>query len=119
MAIQADGKIVVVGYVQSIRVDWDFAVARLNTDGSLDTSFDNDGKQTIDFNLGLGSSDYARDVAIQADSKIVLVGVPIGTSFVDDFGVARLNRRPADTSFDNDGKQTIHFNPGVYVRQLC
>ena len=35
---------------------WDFAVARLNDDGSLDTSFDADGKQTIDFGSGSDST---------------------------------------------------------------
>ena len=38
-AIQADGKIVVVGYCNN-GTNWDFAVARYNTDGSLDTGFD-------------------------------------------------------------------------------
>src|SRR5262245_25244574 len=42
VALQADGKIVVAGWVTNAPGDEDFAVARLNTNGSLDTSFDGD-----------------------------------------------------------------------------
>src|SRR4029450_4467005 len=65
VAVQADGRIVVAG-----SGDGDFAVARYNADGSLDTSFSGDGKQTTD----LGGSDDGRAVAIQADGRIVVVG---------------------------------------------
>ena len=44
--MQADGKIVAAGYAR--RPD-DFALARYNTNGSLDTAFDGDGKVTTDF----------------------------------------------------------------------
>ncbi len=68
MAIQADGKIVAVG--PSGADGGDFALARYNPNGSLDTSFSGDGKQTTDF----GGVDRANGVAIQADGKIVAVG---------------------------------------------
>ena len=48
----------------------DFALARYNPNGSLDTSFSGDGKQTTDF----GDGDVANGVAIQGDGKIVAVG---------------------------------------------
>ena len=48
MAIQADGKIVVAGQSPTAAAT-DFALARYNADGSLDTSFDGDGKVTTDF----------------------------------------------------------------------
>ena len=47
MAIQGDGKIVAVGHGDSS--GGDFALARYNPNGSLDTSFSGDGKQTTDF----------------------------------------------------------------------
>ena len=50
MALQADGKIVAVGST-STGSDGDFALARYNPNGSLDTSFSGDGKQTTDFGL--------------------------------------------------------------------
>ena len=59
VAIQPDGKVVVVGTTQSTGGDADFAVARYNSDGSPDTTFSGDGKLTTDF-LG-GSSDGAME----------------------------------------------------------
>jgi uncharacterized delta-60 repeat protein len=72
VAAQADGKIVVVGGTGS-----DFALARYNADGSLDSSFDGDGKVTTD--LG-GGADGGADVAVHADGKIVVVGGAPGAS---------------------------------------
>ena len=46
VAIQSDGKIVVAGSAYN-GSDIDFAVLRYNEDGTLDTSFDGDGKLTI------------------------------------------------------------------------
>src|SRR5205823_2792643 len=63
VAVQADGKIVVAGYSAN-GGNQDFAVVRYNADGSLDPTFDGDGKVTTD----LGSlGDEALGVAIQAD----------------------------------------------------
>ena len=69
MALQGDGKIVAVGAAARPRND--FALARYNPNGSLDTSFSGDGKQTTDF----GGSDGASGVALQGDGKIVAVGL--------------------------------------------
>ena len=77
MALQGDGKIVAVGKQRGLR---DFALARYNSDGSLDTSFSGDGKQTTDF----GGDDGATGVALQSDGKIVAVG-----SSSNDFALAR------------------------------
>ena len=73
MALQGDGKIVVVGFTGDFGVgDNDFALARYNPNGSLDTSFSGDGRQTTDF----GSLAEANGVALQGDGKIVAVGRP-------------------------------------------
>ena len=98
VAIQADGKIVAAG---STTVNDDFALSRYNTDGTLDTSFDTDGKLTTNF----GGRDFANSVAIQADGKIVVAGwSEIQNS---DFALARYNTDGSlDTSFDTDGKLT-------------
>ena len=52
VGIQANGKIVVGGYASNGN-DFDFAIARYNINGSLDNTFDNDGRQTTK----IGSSD--------------------------------------------------------------
>jgi uncharacterized delta-60 repeat protein len=69
-AIQADGKIVAVGSTSVSEPASDFALARYNSDGSLDTTFGTGGKVTTDF----GPGDEAHSVAIQADGKIVAAG---------------------------------------------
>ncbi|MCC6418515.1 MAG: hypothetical protein IT429_09770, partial [Gemmataceae bacterium] len=85
-----------------------FAVARLNADLTDDTTFDTDGRQTVDF----GGDDQGQAVVIQPDNKIVVAGFTIAGG-LGDFAVARLTTAGAlDTSFDTDGKQTVDFNGG-------
>ena len=106
---QADGKIVVAGRYGNNRSD--FALARYNTDGSLDTSFDGDGKLTTVF---VGNGDEVSAVAIQTDGKIVVAGYGIAVRAVcADFTVVRYNSDGSlDTSFDSDGVVTTDFNSG-------
>ena len=83
--------------------NYDFALARYNTDGSLDSTFDTDGKVTT----AIGSSnEYVRSVAIQSDGKIVAAGHSYnGSKF--NFAVVRYNTDGSlDSSFDTDGKVT-------------
>src|SRR5688572_19568099 len=57
MAIQPDGKIIAAGSSGAASVGGtDFALARYNTDGSLDTSFDGDGKVTTDMGSGVDAA---------------------------------------------------------------
>ncbi|MGB7158984.1 MAG: hypothetical protein WBD40_13005, partial [Tepidisphaeraceae bacterium] len=65
LAIQSDGKIVVVGQTSS---GSDAVVARFNADGSLDTSFDTDGKKNISFTGSAG----AVDVAIDSSGRLLI-----------------------------------------------
>lgn len=110
LAVQPDGKIVVAGYEFNIssRTQANFAVARTNSDGTLDTTFDSDGKVTTDF---LGGNDIAYDIALQADGKIVVAGTKdLGSSAVQDFALARYNGDGSlDTSFGMGGKVTTDF----------
>src|SRR5262245_12185892 len=62
MALQPDGKILVVGVSNN-----NFAVVRYRTDGSLDPNFDGDGKVITD----VGSYEIAYRVALQPDGKII------------------------------------------------
>ncbi len=103
VALQPDGKIVVVGYTPGPGGQ-DFAAMRLNPNGSLDPTFDTDGKWTLDLSAG---NDVATAVALQPDGKIVIVGRGYQTY---DFTVVRLNSngRP-DTSFDVDGQLGVNL----------
>jgi uncharacterized delta-60 repeat protein len=109
VALQDDGKIVVVGTANF----GDFAIARYNPNGSLDTTFSGDGKQTTDF---FGNGDAASAVAIQANGKIVSVGGALdnGPTFDYDFALARYNADGSpDSSFSGDGRQTTEFRAGL------
>jgi uncharacterized delta-60 repeat protein len=102
VTIQPDGKIVAAG-VSSIGGNFDVALARYNTDGSLDTSFDTDGKVVTSLSSGSGN-DYAYGVVVQPDGKIVIAGFQSGVAS-SDFAVVRYNADGSlDTSFDGDGK---------------
>ena len=116
VAVQADGKTVVVGHSAASGAGEDFRIARYNLDGSLDRSFSDDGKQTTDFSDA--SEDKANAVAIQPDGKLVVVGTVDGPGDAPegaDFALARY--RPdgsLDPSFSGDGKQTTGFGPSSF-----
>jgi uncharacterized delta-60 repeat protein len=83
VALQADGRIVVVGNTGPLNAD--FAVARLLPDGTLDTGFTDTGVMSIDFSR---FTDIAENVAINPDGKIVVSGQARGAR--DGYGVVRL-----------------------------
>jgi uncharacterized delta-60 repeat protein len=104
MALQSDGKIVMVG--GSIT---DFVLARYNADGSLDAGFGSGGLVTTSLMTGV-AEEVARAVAIQPDGKIVVAGYtgvfrpgrPAGNRF--DFALARYNSDGSlDGSFGTGG----------------
>ncbi len=64
---QSDGKIVAAG----ISSGFDYLVLRYNSDGTLDSSFDQDGIATFSLSAG---SEWAASVAMQSDGKIVVGG---------------------------------------------
>jgi uncharacterized delta-60 repeat protein len=98
-AIQSDGKIVVAGVAGSGGSNAKFALARYDSDGSLDTSFGGDGKVTTDLSP---DADVASCLAIQSDGKIVVAGVA-GSKLA----LARYNADGTlDTSFGGDGQVT-------------
>ena len=107
-ALQADGKIVLAGSTFS-GTQGNVLVARLDTSGGLDPSFDSDGIATTDF---FTFSDGATSVAITSDQKIVVAGYAISPSGTDAF-ISRYNTNgQLDSSFDTDGKVTINMSAG-------
>jgi uncharacterized delta-60 repeat protein len=86
VAVQEDGKIVVVGQSSNLAAP-DLAALRLNADGTLDTSFGIAGMVTVDF---FGGADSGECLVIQTDGKIVVGGVARnGTS--NGLGMVRLD----------------------------
>src|SRR5947208_12326885 len=112
VAVQADGKLVVVGetYKHNDFSTEDFVVARYNTNGTLDTTFGSRGRVRTDFP---GLAAVPSSVVIQPDGKIVVAGgaFPLFT-FLGDFKVVRYNPNGSlDRSFGDGGIVTTSF-PG-------
>ncbi len=115
VAIDGAGRIVVVGSVdRSSAGDTDFAVLRLNADGTPDSNFNNSGKRVVFFDLGGSKEDVARSVAIDSNGRIVVGGYAQRSAGGDfDFAALRLNdNSTVDVNFGKDGKQTVAFNLG-------
>jgi uncharacterized delta-60 repeat protein len=100
VAVQPDGKVVVVGYAFGGTDNNAFAIARYNVDGTLDTTFDEDGLKTTDFGFG-SQVDQAIDVAIDPDDKIVVVGRNSNTSTANFILARYLPNGALDSSFDD------------------
>jgi uncharacterized delta-60 repeat protein len=107
VVIQTDGKIVAVGYSNSSPGPV-FALARYNSDGSLDTSFGTGGTGKVTTAIGtVGAVAYA--AAIQSDGKIVVAGES-DTATSNVFALARYNIDGSlDTSFGTGGTVTTSF----------
>jgi uncharacterized delta-60 repeat protein len=98
LVLEPDGKIVAVGE-GSDGSQSDFALARYNPDGSLDTSFGTGGKVVTSIAANNGTT--ADAVALQTDGKIVVGGSNGDTS---DFVLARYNPNGSlDTTFGTGG----------------
>ena len=104
VAIQPDKKIVVAGYDYK-----DFIVFRYTSNGVLDETFSGDGKMNTSLSP---AKDEVRDVVIQPDGKIILIGKGLGSLGKDktlgsssmDVAVARLNSDGSvDKKFGNFG----------------
>lgn len=107
VALQTNGKIVVGGDSGG-----QFALARYNTDGTLDTTFDTDGIVTTT----ILTSGAGLDLVIQGDGKIVLAGQST-VGGVTTATLARFNPDGTpDTTFDTDG---IVTTPAGEVRAVA
>jgi uncharacterized delta-60 repeat protein len=98
LKLQSDNKIVVAGYYSN-KTKTDFAVMRLNTDGSLDATFNATGIDTISVALNGGALVTAMDIQ-NFDGKIVVVG-----NSSDSLAIIRLNTDGTlDAAFGINGK---------------
>jgi uncharacterized delta-60 repeat protein len=113
VAVTRDGKIVVAGYA-FVGASSTFAVARLNANGTLDSSFDGDGRMTVSFPGA--TSAVAMDVTVLRNaprSGWVAIGGFADVGAIRQFAVALL--RPdgiLEAAFDGDGRRLLVF-PGA------
>lgn len=109
LMVQADGKIVVAGWT-SAGTAGDMALARLNANGSLDTSFNQTGFATLSI---AATNDTVAGATLQPDGKIVLVGYATGSGRLD-VAVARFNQDGTlDTGFGTGGHVMLPVSPGT------
>ena len=116
VALQPDGKIVIAGSTDAAGGP-DFALLRLNSDGTRDTTFNDipapnafngDGRLTVDIGTtdgGAATSDAAREVLVEPNGRIVAAG-----DDGDDFAILRLG---STGTFD-----TVNFGAGDGVRVI-
>lgn len=97
LKVQTDGKIVIIGSYRPFGQALLLAVARYNTDGSLDTTFDGDGKLTASIADGGGNA-----LVFQPDNKMIVQM---------SYRLVRLLPNGAfDTTFGNGGIASIPAN---------
>src|SRR6185503_16425796 len=117
LAVQSDGKIVLVGSTQSVGVPpsatgQDTALVRYNGDGSLDTTFGAGGIVITPVAPGTGT-DAGRAVLAQPDGGILVAGSAFFSATGDDFALVRYTATGAlDTTFGGgDGIVTTAVIP--------
>jgi uncharacterized delta-60 repeat protein len=104
LALQGDGKMLVSGKLTTAD---DFALARLNSNGSLDTGFGNAGEVAVNTPVGDSTIHAWYGISLQSDGRIVTVGGNGGVVWVNCFNP----NGSLDTSFARNGWQAFFFNP--------
>ncbi len=113
VAIQSDGKIVIFGDINSIAGLSDYGILRINSDGSIDTSFGTNGVVRIDIS-GAGSYEQPNALALQSDGKIILTGAST-TAGNANFTTVRLNTNGSlDAGFGAGGIVMTDVNGGGF-----
>lgn len=104
VAIQGDGKILLAGAFTTFNGTSRSHIARLNPDGSLDSSF----------NPGSGANGMTNCFAIQSDGKILL-----GGDFAQVDGTARASLVRLNTDGSVDPTYDARISPGAFVNALA
>lgn len=101
------GKFLIAGL--AVEGSWDFATLQFNSNATLDTGWDADGRRTED--LGHGYS-HAEAVAIQPDGDLVAAGQVLEAGYLRFALVRYLGDGQPDPSFGVGGRQTTRIGEG-------
>jgi uncharacterized delta-60 repeat protein len=108
VALNSEGKIIVAGSTTDYQ-DYKMLVMQINPDGSFDSSFGNNG--VVSINVGqveTSKSDFAYDVAVDSNGKILLAGSSLDTAYLNMPTLVRLlPTGELDASFGVNGVATI------------
>ncbi|TNE52660.1 MAG: T9SS type A sorting domain-containing protein [Bacteroidetes bacterium] len=115
MEVLPSGKIILAGSIKSTGTDYQGALVRLNSDGSIDTTFGSSG-----FVLNINTRYYS-DLALQNDGKIVSVGSSVNTQNSNSgFAIVRYTEDGAlDNTFGFGGIRIIYFTSKAYNPKMC
>lgn len=94
VAVQQDGKILIGGFFTTYNGTARNSIVRVNTDGTLDASF----------NPGSGADDYVKSIVIQTDGKLVIGG---------NFSTYNGTGRSKIARVNSDGSLDASLNPGT------
>lgn len=109
LAVQADGKVITVGWTSTTAGGADLAVVRHGRDGTLDAAFGTGGKVVTAVGAAR-ATDQAHAVAVQPDGKILVGGLTATTGTDYDFLLVRYNADGSlDGTFGNGGKVITSF----------
>jgi uncharacterized delta-60 repeat protein len=114
MAIQSDGRIVAVGITWDISGNALIIVARYNTNGNLDFTFNGTGKMIFKIVPPIPSDLLANDVIVQPDGRIIIAGYSSN-------GGVLMRLRPSggfDTTFSGDGKLVVNMQMQIFALAL-
>lgn len=110
MELYSDGKILVGGVSGNFDIKF-FAIARLNSDGSLDNTFSNDGKETTQIGDYMN---FANDIAIANDGKIIVAGSASNNNDTDFAVLVCYNIDGSiDYTFGSDGNGRVYCDQGT------
>jgi uncharacterized delta-60 repeat protein len=117
IAIQQDGKCVLVGHTNYAGEYKDMVLVRYDADGSLDLSFGNNGIVIVGVS---GISEYGNAIQIQSDGKIVVAGHNYSLYGPTDERVWRFNEDGTpDVTFGNAGSVTTDIGNMDNIAEAC
>lgn len=113
VAVQPDGKIIAAGYINTLILTsyfiYDYAAIRLNTNGTLDSTFGVNGIVRED----LGTVDIAQAVSVLSDGRIVLGGASNYYGISKSAALCLLPNGTPDMTFGSNGWKFIDFYGGT------
>lgn len=112
MVLQDDGKLILAGRNSDASGDY-FSMAKLDENGTLDTSFGVDGK--VSGNIG-NTADTATSIALQPDGKVVITGYTTNFSDPTQFFIARYSNETL--SVDDFAKAELHLYPNPATEEI-
>ncbi|MCX6876480.1 MAG: choice-of-anchor D domain-containing protein [Verrucomicrobia bacterium] len=104
LAVQADGKILLVGNFTSVHGLTRNYIARLNADGTLENS--------ATFNVGTGTNGQTRSLALQADGQILVGGLFTAVNGTARNNFARLANNGATQSLISTNSAQVQWTRG-------